>query len=367
MVGSAIALDLAADDGFDVTVADIRADTLPWLEAHPRLTAVTADLAVARNVTECVSGYDIVIGALSSHLGYATLPAVIDAGVNYVDISFMPENPLDFHERATAKGVTAVVDCGVAPGITNMMAGYATTQLDPFEQLEIYVGGLPSDRRWPFQYKAAFAPADAIEEYTRPARMVEHGKVVTRPALSGVEQFDFPGVGTLEGFNTDGLRTLLHSLDVPTMIEKTLRYPGHAELMRVFREMGFFNQAPIEVEGQRVSPLAVTSALLFEDWRYGEQEEDITVSRFIARGRDKSSGETTRLQWDLLDRRDPDTGIRSMSRTTGYPASIVARMVAAGKFTEAGVHPPEDLGKVPGVLEHVLEALRARGVNYTEA
>jgi hypothetical protein len=165
------------------------------------------------------------------------------------------------------------------------MAGYAVTQLEPCERLEVYVGGLPAVRSWPWEYKAPFAPSDVIEEYVRPARYVAHGELVVREALSEPEPFEMVGVGTLEAFNTDGLRTLARTLDVPHMKEKTLRYPGHIELMRVLRQLGLFSREPIEVDGVWVSPLALTSKLLFPQWTYGEGEEDLTVLRVVAEGK----------------------------------------------------------------------------------
>lgn len=361
MVGSAMARDLASDDDFDVTVADIDPAALESLQADA-ITGVQADLSVPPNVTRLAAEYDLVLGALSSRYGLQTLEAVIEAGRDYVDISFMAEDGTTLSPLAQERGVTAVIDCGVAPGTSNMAAGVAVATLQPCERLEIYVGGLPVVRRWPFEYKAAFAPADVFEEYTRPSRIVEGGRVVQREALSEPELMDFPGVGTLEAFNTDGLRSLVQTLDVPDMIEKTLRYPGHIELMRVFRELGLFSQEPVEVDGQSVVPLSLTSKLLQSHWRYDEGEVDLTVLRIIAHG--QLDGRRTRMQWDMLDHYDPATGERSMSRTTGYPATLMARAVASGRFRRPGVHPPEICGQVPGLFDEILEGLRARGIEY---
>src|SRR5262249_10095963 len=147
---------------------------------------------------------------------------------------------------------------------------------------------------------APFAPSDVIEEYVRPARMVENGKIVIKEALSEPELIDFPGVGSLEAFNTDGLRSLIQTLaGVPDMKEKTLRYPGHIELMRVLRPTGFFDQKPITVDGVSVRPLDVTSALLFPKWTFEEGEGELTVLRVIVEG--KKNGAPARYQWDLLD------------------------------------------------------------------
>lgn len=360
MIGSAMAMDLAKDQAFEVTVADAKQESLDRIAARWGVATLRADLSDPRAVHELASGFDLVLGALPSVLGFAALRAVIEAGRPYVDISFMAENALELDGLAKERGTTVVVDCGVAPGTSNLMAGYGASQLDHCDNIEIYVGGLPAQRRWPFEYKAGFAPSDVIEEYTRPSRLVEHGQVVVREALSEPELLDFPEIGSLEAFNTDGLRSLIFTLKAPFMKEKTLRYPGHISLMRAFRETGFFSKEAIEVKGQTVRPLEVTAALLFPKWTFAEGEADLTVLRVLVEGR--KGGQRLRYAWDLLDRYDPGSGLRSMSRTTAFPAAIVARLLAQGRFRRPGVHPPEILGAEPGLLEAILGELAARGV-----
>lgn len=362
MVGWAMAIDMAADASLAVTVADVRPDVLEKLGARARVRTVCVDLSDPAAVTELVRGYDLALGALPSRFGLQTLRAVIEGGTRYVDISFMAEDALELSPLARERGVVCVVDCGVGPGVSNLACGYATTLLKPCERLEILVGGLPEVRSWPFDYKVAFAPADVLEEYTRPARMVERGEVVVYPALSGIERVDIPGVGTLEAFNTDGLRSLIRTLDVPNMTEKTMRWPGHAERMQVLAAMGLFGTTPVDVGGQQVVPIELAAALLFPQWTYQPGEVDITVMRVTATG--MRDGARVRMIWELFDRYDAATELTSMSRTTGFPATIVARMVLDGRIDEPGVHPPELLGKRPGVLDHVLAELAVRGVVY---
>jgi lysine 6-dehydrogenase len=359
MVGSVVALDLADDPEFDVTLADVDAAALAAARSRSggRLTTAQADLSQPGTVKGVVAAADIVIGALPGFMGRGALRAVIEAGRNCCDISFMPQDPRELDAIACDRGVTAVVDCGVAPGLSHILAGAAAARLDPCERITIYVGGLPRDPQPPFNYKAAFSPADVIELYVRPARLVEHGRVVTRAALGGIESFDFPGVGTLEAFETDGLRSLIETLGVPNMVEKTLRYPGTAELMRAFREAGLFDEAPITVGDVTVRPLDLTSALLFRKWKYDPGEEDLTILRVEAEG----GGGT--LRWDLLDVFDRATGTTSMGRTTAFPCAIVARLIVEGRVAEPGVILPETIGMRPDLLDHVLGELAARGVN----
>jgi len=164
--------------------------------------------------------------------------------------------------------------------------------------------------------------------------------------------------------NTDGLRSLIHTVKARRMYEKTLRYPGHYELMRRLRHMGLFSHEPVVVgeDGVKVRPIDVTSALMFPQWKYEEGEGDLTVMRVMVTGL-KDGGRMT-YQWYLYDEYDPEAGLSSMSRTTAFPNTIVARLVASGKYDEPGVHAPEDLGRKHHLLEFVLDELAQRNVNY---
>jgi saccharopine dehydrogenase-like NADP-dependent oxidoreductase len=365
MVGSVMAADLASDGSFEVAVADRSSDALAAARRRvgERLETFEADLSDAATIAQLVDPYDIVLGALPSSIGFNALRAVIEAGRNYCDITFMPEDAWTLDDLAREHGVTAVVDCGVAPGMSNLLAGYGASRLDECRSIEIYVGGLPCDRRWPFEYKAGFSPHDVIEEYTRPSRRVEHGEVVVREALSEPELMDFEGIGTLEAFNTDGLRSLTATMDVPFMKEKTLRYPGHIDLMRVFRETGLFGHDPIDVNGTSVRPIDVISALMFPKWTYDDGEEDLTVMRVIVEG--TRGDHAARLTWDLLDYYDRTTRSTSMARTTALPCTLMAREIVSGRLERPGVIPPELLGRDDvSIVDRMLKGLAERGVCY---
>ncbi len=366
-----MAMDLASDPGFEVTVADIREDALARIASRSpgRIRTVRADLSSPDAIRSTVAPFDIVLGALSSRIGFGALRAVIEAGKPYCDISFMAEDFLELDALARKAGVTCVTDCGVAPGMSNILAAHAALCLKPCRRIEIHVGGLPRERRWPFEYKAGFSPADVIEEYTRPSRFVEFGEVVTREALSDPNLMDFEGVGTLEAFNTDGLRSLIETVarrhGVPFMKEQTLRYPGHIDLMRVMRETGLFSKEPIDVGGVKVRPLDLTSAVMFPKWTYQPGEQDLTVMRIKAWG--VREGREVSMQWDLLDFFDVASGCTSMSRTTAFPCTIVARMIADGRFARPGVNAPESLADQPGLVDELLRQLKARNVAYRNA
>lgn len=363
LVGATMARDLAGDGEFDVTAIDVSQANLERLKGFPRLRTECRDLGGPAQIKQAVANADIVVGAMPSTLGFMTLRAVIESGKPFADISFMVEDQTELDGLAKKHGVSAVVDCGVAPGLANVIIGHCAAQLDATDRVVFYVGGLPKRPRWMYQYKAPFAPADVLEEYTRPARMVEGGQIVTKPALSEPELIDFPPVGPLEAFNTDGLRSLLKTIKAPNMVEKTLRYPGHIQLMRILRETGFFSKDEIEVRGVKVRPLDVTSKLLFPLWTYEPGEEEFTVLRVIVEGR--KDGRRLRHTYDLYDEYDRAAGQSSMARTTGFPCVIVARLLAERRFHEPGVHPPEYLGRQTGLLEHLLKQLSSRGVNVT--
>ena len=364
MVGSVIAADLADDDDFDVSIADVRAEALSAAQSRAagRVEIIQVDLSDPAIVRETVADFDLVLGALASSIGFQPLRAVIEAGKNFCDICFMAEDALELDELAKHHGVTAVVDCGVAPGMSNILAGYGATLLDRCDNIEIYVGGLPRNPQPPFFYKAAFSPHDVIEEYPRPARLVENGKVVIREALSEVESIDLPGVGKLEAFNTDGLRSLIHTMDVPSMTEKTLRYPGHVQIMQAFRDAGFFSKEPITVGDCEIRTLDLTSELVIPQWSYAEGEEDLTVMRIVVEG--SKNGIACRHIWDLLDYYDRQTNTTSMSRTTAFPCAIVARMIARGQIDQTGVIPPERLARQPEIFDRVMTELAQRGVRF---
>jgi saccharopine dehydrogenase-like NADP-dependent oxidoreductase len=315
-------------------------------------------------VLRLAEAHDLVVGAVPGPVGYGTVRTVIEAGRDMVDISFFEEDPYpELDDLARRRGVMVLIDCGVAPGCSNLILGAAEADWDAVDSFSCWVGGLPAVRQHPYEYRAVFSPIDVIAEYTRPARLVERGEMVIRDALSEVELIDFEGVGTLEAFNTDGLRTLLRC-SVPNMKEKTLRYAGHAEKMRLLRDTGFFSSDPVDIGGVSVRPLDLTTRLLFPKWQLGEGEKDLTVMRVVVEG--AKGGSRVRRAYHLLDHYDDASDTTSMARTTGYTCTSVVRAVAAGLYREPGVSAPEVLGRTPGCFRFVLDRLAEREVRFTE-
>jgi len=360
MVGRAIALDLAANH--EVTSADVSESSLKLLRSAGNVRTLPLDVTDRTRLERAIAGFDLVVGAVPGFLGFETLEKVIECGKNIVDISFCPENALELDELARNRGVSAIVDMGVAPGMCHLFLGRhaATMKVETFECL---VGGLPKQRKWPFAYKAPFSPVDVIEEYTRPARYLENGHLVTRPALSDAELVEFDRVGTLEAFNTDGLRTSLETLPhIPNMKEKTMRYPGHIDLVKALKKSGFFSTEPIQVGGVKVSPLEFTSKILIDEWTLAPDEEEITVMRVTVTGDEDGARKT--YVYHLYDEYDVATGQSSMARTTGYACTAAAQLVLDGLFTEKGVFPGELVGQHQKCFESMLAYMEQRGIHY---
>lgn len=359
MVGRAIALDLATN--FSVTSFDVSAANLALLaERNKLIKTINADLTQYARYPEWLSDFDLVVTAVPGFMGYKTLEAVINAGKNVVDISFFPENALQLDKLAKDKSVTVITDCGVAPGMSNFILGRYNAEMK-VEVFEAYVGGLPINPQPPFYYKAPFSPVDVIEEYIRPARLVENGQIVTKLALSDRELMDFGKAGKLEAFNTDGLRSLIYTMGhIPDMKEKTLRYPGHIDLIIAMQQAGFFSQTAVTIKDTSVIPLEFTSTLLVNEWKLGETEEEFTVMKVVVKGEDKI------ITYDLYDQYDPVTQTSSMARTTGYTCTAAVNLITNRMFTEKGVFPPELIGNRKECFDFVLKYLKERGVQWVK-
>ncbi|MHA1219119.1 MAG: saccharopine dehydrogenase C-terminal domain-containing protein [Candidatus Heimdallarchaeaceae archaeon] len=363
-VGNVIARDLAKDPSIEVTLVDINQEVLDKLTHDYGLQGICADLSNPDIIKNIVKDFDLVIGALPYFIGFKVLEAVIEAGKNVVDISYFEEDPFSLDELAKEKGVTAVVDCGVAPGSSNIILGYIDSILDKTDSFLCYVGGLPVERNWLFDYKSPYPPIEVIEEYILTARYIENSEIVVKPALSELESLDFPEIGTLIAINTDGLRTLLKTMDIPFMKEKTLRYPGHIEKMQMLIEAGFLNTEEIDVKGKKIKPIELTGKLLLDHWMFEEGDEDHTIMKIVIEG--MKDDKKLRYTYDMLDKYDRKKRILSIARTTGYTCTAIAQIVLEGKFKEKGIIPPELLGKHSEVYHQVIDYLQKRNVIFKE-
>ncbi len=364
MVGSAMAIDMTKKHS--VTLTDLCPDVLEKVKQRCNdLTIQQLDATNKEELQRVIKQHDLVINAVPGFLGFETLKSIIEAGMNVIDIAFSPENTLELDALAKEHKVTAIVDCGVAPGMDNVILGYYN-EIMKLTHFECLVGGLPKIKKWPFCYKAPFSPIDVIEEYTRSARYVEHGEVVVREPLTDCEYVDFNKVGTLESFNSDGLRSIIFTMPhIPNMKEKTLRYPGHVEYVKVLKESGFFGTEKVEVNGSLVSPLDFTSKILFNEWKLGETEEEITVMRITLKG-ENDKGQIEEVVYNLHDEYCSETQTFSMARTTGYTATAAANLFLDGLFDEKGIFPPELLGKHKVCFDYFLSYLKERNIHYVK-
>ena len=359
MVGSVIALDLAKKH--EVTVFDNNQKNLKTFDTHFGISTQQADLWETDKYENLLLPFDLVACAVPGFMGYRSLEAIIKAGKNVVDISFSPENLLQLDGLAKAKNVTAIVDCGVAPGMSNLILGYCNSIME-VESFHCMAGGLPKHPEPPFLYKAPFSPIDVIEEYTRPARIMRNGKEITLPALSEMETVHFEQTGPLDCFNTDGLRSLLLTMQhIPDMAEKTLRYPGHIGLIEKLQSAGFFSEEEISINGKNIRPIDLTAKLLISQWKLNPEDPEFTIMRIDVNGNENGAAKTK--SWFLYDERD-ENGISSMSRTTAYTCTAAVNMVAEGLFNKKGVFPPELMGDDKRCFEFIMNYLRERGVNY---
>jgi saccharopine dehydrogenase-like NADP-dependent oxidoreductase len=354
MVGRTIALELAKTH--NVTSFDLNQQNLEILKRkNNTIHTVAINLLDASiNLKEILSFADLVVNAVPGFMGYRVLELVIRAGKNSVDISFFPESITALHQLAIEHNVCSIMDCGVAPGMSNLILGRYHQEFK-VQNFKFYVGGLPIVREKPFEYKAPFSPIDVIEEYMRPARLRVNGENKTEPALSEIETLNFDGIGTLDGFNTDGLRSILDSFpDIPNMSEKTLRYPGHVELIKTLKAIGFFEPANIEA----------TSKVLINFWKLKETDEDLTVMKVVVEG--TKDNQPITVVYDLLDFCDTKNQLSSMSRTTGLTCTAVTELALAGNLSIKGVYPPEKIGESKANFDFIISYLKDRNVHWVK-
>jgi lysine 6-dehydrogenase len=361
-VGKHMAIDLCKDPESEVLSVDINREELEHLASEHPIQIQVEDLSTTEGITRAIKDADIVIGSLPGNMGYAMLEGVIRAGKNIVDISYFPEDPFGLDDLAKAMEVTAVVDCGIVPGLANIILGHHTQKMK-VARYECYVGGIPKSKNVPLEYKSPFPVIEVLEEYANSGRKVKNGKVIVEPMLSETKTIDLDTVGTLACLNSDGLRTLIRTMDIPDMFEKTLRYPGHVDMMRIFRDVGFLNLTSIQVKGVSVRPIDMTASLLSPLWKYEPGEVDLTIMRLVISG--EEGGIPVTYTFDMCDEYDPATGTLSMARTTGYTCTAVTRLVLKGLYSQKGISPPEYVGFVEGCRENIERYLEKRGVSCT--
>jgi lysine 6-dehydrogenase len=367
-IGSVAARDIAINfASAEIVVADKDRDKARKVSkdiASDNVTYIQLDAADHQRLSTTLKDFALVLGFLPGGLGYRLAVACIKAGRNMVDVSYMAENPLNLNDEAEEAGVTIVPDCGLAPGISNLLVGHAAAGLDRVRTVRIMVGGLPEKPIPPLGYSITWSPESLIDEYTRTAGILQKGKKVEVEALTGLEKVKFPNLGELEAFYTDGLRTLLHTIrGADEMWEKTLRYPGHAEKIKALRALGFFDHADVKVGDVTVSPRKLT-ATLFEQRLHTPQIKDVVALRVEVSG--TKNGRQSTYVYHLLDFYDEDQKVTAMARTTAYPASIIAQLILKKTLKRKGVVPLETIGRDNGLFTTTLSELQRRRIKVTE-
>jgi saccharopine dehydrogenase-like NADP-dependent oxidoreductase len=334
--GRVIAADLARSmPDATIRVGDSRA---PDLEDLPNLKWLQVDLGTARDIARAAYGFDLTVGALPARLGFQAINSAVMTSTPMVDVSFSAEDPSVFDAQARACGTTVIPDCGLAPGLSNLVVGRAIAERGNPEELTIYVGGVSQDRDQPYGYVVSWALSDLLEEYTRPARIIRDGEPITVPVFSGLERIQVDGVGEMEAFYSDGLRSLLRSFpDIRNMGEKTLRWPGHAEA---------------------VQPLVASGTFIEEFEKHCVVEDPRDVVAMVVRMR-WGDGD---LEATLVDRYDPASGLTAMARTTACTTAVVAQLVASGAYDRPGVVPLELVGEDKKAYQFILLEMKKRGV-----
>ena len=358
LVGKVIISDLAKK--YNVLAVDKNSSNLEEIQNSVNIQTSVKDISNRENIKDIVKDADLVIGAVPGFMGYKMVQDVIKAGKSIVDISFFPENPLNLDELAKEYNVTVIVDCGVSPGMGNIILGNYLNKMD-VKSYKCLVGGLPIKPEPPWGYKAVFSPIDVIEEYTRPVRFKSNGQTSIDEPLSKREIIEFENIGKFEAWNTDGLRTLLDTTDIPNMIELTIRHLGTIEPIIALRDSGFFSSEEIEVNGNIVRPIDLTTKLMFSQWKMQPGEQDMTLMQIIIEGKDGSE-----IVYDLIDYYDTETGTTSMARTTGYTCTAAANLFLDGKYHKKGIIPPEVLGQDDTAFDYILKYLNERGVVYNK-
>jgi saccharopine dehydrogenase-like NADP-dependent oxidoreductase len=337
--GRVIAGDLAASmPQARVTVADLRRPALPAL---PNLDWVEADCADPEAIARRLRDHDLGVGALPSHLGFGAMQAAIAARRNLVDVSFSAEDPLTLDAEARAAGITIAPDCGLAPGLSNLLLGQAVHVHGTPDAATIMVGGVAEDPARPYGYVVTWSLDDLMEEYTRPARIVRDGREAIVPVFSGLTRVMVDGVGEMEAFYSDGLRTLIHTLPgVRSMGEMTLRWPGHVAAIQPLLQAGALRE---ELRTRcTLDPPRDLVAMVVSAW-WGDRGETVT----------------------MVDRYDPATGLTAMARTTALTTAAVARLAATASLGEAGVRPLESIARDERACRFVLDAVARHGVRFS--
>jgi lysine 6-dehydrogenase len=365
LMGSTIAMDLVKSKQVDqVTIYDVdrrRLKDLTSRVSSSKLEAKAHDVRRSNQTANVLKKVDVGIGALPHGLSEYAIHSTISARVNFVDLIFgWRFGQAEINSACKRRAITIIPACGLAPGLTNILAMKAAEQMDRVDEVHIKVGGIPEKPKPPLNYRIVFSFQAVLEEYLRKARIIRNRRTVDVQALSGLEMINFPPVGRCECFYTDGLSTLVRTIrKVREMDEKTIRWPGHAEQIRTLIDCGLLDTKPVTYHNQAISPRDFVSATLSEKLALG-RERDLTLLRVEVSG--KRNGETTRYRYQMVDHYDSRHHVTSMARTTAFPCSIAAQMLASERIQQKGLVPPEIAFRAD-LRDELLGYVEERGMN----
>lgn len=329
--------------GHDVAVIDTDPEKLQSIDNIRRLSGTVEDHL------DVVDRSDAVVVALPGSVSFDVVKNLLSRGKKVVDISFSERDPYDLEDIAEEKGGLLIPDAGFAPGLSNILAGKLKNE-GLYSSIEIYVSGLPQEPRPPLFYSVTWSVEGLIDEYTRPARIVQKGKIIEKDPLTDISCFHVEGIGDFDAFYSDGLRTLIRTIDGVDMFEKTLRYPGHLDTIRILREMGMFSDEPFS--GTTVRRFTEHA---FEKMRTGEKDFCLLIVRGIGR---------ENREFFCVDYYDERKDVSSMSRMTGYTASVIAEALVEGVVDGKGILAPEEIGFDDNAFNFIREKLKSLGIIY---
>jgi len=300
---------------------------------HAEIEVVQAHVEL-ETLPKLIDGFDVVVNCLPGRIGHAIRPVLLTIeGLSVADLAFTSEDPSEYDYLAKEHGSRLIYDVGIAPGLSNALLMDAQCRMGKLSSAKIWVGGNPQEPDDEWSYMAPFSPSDVIEEYTRPARIRRNGVNVTEPALSERHFISVPGYGNMEAFLTDGVRSLLDTIDSEELLEYTVRWPGHIDRY---------------LSGED------SEEQLIEAWKFDSARPEFTWLAVEVSNEDGSE------KWDVID--EGLDGWSSMARTTGLVTVEVAEMLADGTITESGVMPPERLGMDSNLMDRLLNCMKDAGV-----
>ena len=374
--GTAAAFDLAIrGDAEEVLLADVDAEAaktaaerVDQLAGSAICRPVTLDASDVDQVTAFLDDIDSAVDAAPLHLIGGITRAALDSRTHIVDLSADPGTlhlQFEMHDEAVVRGVAIVPGCGEAPGLGSNVQACVLGRLDEPEELFFYDAGLPLEPEPPWNYRLTFHIDGLWNEYANPVRWLREGQPIDVENLDPAETVTIelaPPLGTLEAFPSNAGGTVVRTMGtgLRTYEARVLRYPGHVAQMNAFRDLGLLRTDPIAVDGTRVVPREVLSALLGPPVVAGPDVRDIVIARAEAIGR--ADGRRIRAVVELRDVPDPATGFTAMERTTGFHAAIVTAMAARGQIAGGVVSPEIAAAPVPMMAE-----LRARGFQIEES